>query len=267
MDSDRAQGRRYRLVLRGELGEPFGFLFEGMQMDRVAGTTVLTGRVIDQAHLHGLIQRTQELGLELISIGPMDEEPDETERPRADRAESRGAAEREVVRMTQPKDSTEVVCRGAQRAGAGEQRGADDECSDGWGCAPKYTRYTPLPAGVGAGPADSGGARCAGEGGAGRGAAGEPCGVRPGAGPARPDRPAGGAGEVAGAGAGADPAGPDDGLPVHVLPRRGAADGQRPFPYSGVRAGGAGVRGCAPVELRHLRLRRAAPGLRRQRLR
>ena len=68
MDSDRAQGRRYRLVLRGELGGPFGFLFEGMRMDRVAGTTVLTGTVIGQAHLHGLIQRTQELGLELISI-------------------------------------------------------------------------------------------------------------------------------------------------------------------------------------------------------
>jgi len=33
MDSDRARGRRYRLVL---LGEPFGFLFEGMQIDRVA---------------------------------------------------------------------------------------------------------------------------------------------------------------------------------------------------------------------------------------
>ena len=94
MDSDRARGRRYRLVLRGELGEPFGFLFEGMQMDRVAGTTVLTGRVIDQAHLHGLIQRTQELGLELISIGPADEGPDETERLQTDRADSRGAAER-----------------------------------------------------------------------------------------------------------------------------------------------------------------------------
>ena len=78
MDSDRAQGRRYRLVLRGELGVPFGFLFEGMRMDRVGGTTVLTGRVIDQAHLHGLIQRTRELGLELISVGPADEASDET---------------------------------------------------------------------------------------------------------------------------------------------------------------------------------------------
>jgi hypothetical protein len=81
MDSDQARGRRYRLVVRGELGEPFGFLFEGMQMDRIADITVLTGRVIDQAHLHGLIQRTQELGLELISIQPVDERPDGTERP------------------------------------------------------------------------------------------------------------------------------------------------------------------------------------------
>jgi len=77
MDSDRAQGRRYRLVLRGELGEPFGFLFEGMQMNQVGGTTVLSGRVIDQAHLHGLLQRTQELGLELISIQQADEGPDD----------------------------------------------------------------------------------------------------------------------------------------------------------------------------------------------
>jgi hypothetical protein len=81
MNSDRARGRRYRLVLGGELGEPFGFLFEGMQMDRVAGTTVLTGRVIDQAHLHGLIQRTQELGLDLISIEPAGEGSDESECP------------------------------------------------------------------------------------------------------------------------------------------------------------------------------------------
>jgi hypothetical protein len=72
MDSDRARGRKYRLVVRGELGEPFGFLFEGMQMDRVAGTTVLTGTVIDQTHLHGLLQRIQELGLELVSIDPVD---------------------------------------------------------------------------------------------------------------------------------------------------------------------------------------------------
>jgi hypothetical protein len=76
MGSNQAPGRRYRLVVRGELGEPFGFLFEGMQLDRVAGTTVLTGNVVDQAHLHGLLERIQELGLELVSVTPSDEETD-----------------------------------------------------------------------------------------------------------------------------------------------------------------------------------------------
>jgi hypothetical protein len=35
------------------MGEPFSFLFEGMQMDRVAGATVPTRRVIGHAHRHG----------------------------------------------------------------------------------------------------------------------------------------------------------------------------------------------------------------------
>lgn len=42
-------------------------------MDRLAGTTVLTGTVIDQAHLHGLLDRIQELGIELVSFGPVDD--------------------------------------------------------------------------------------------------------------------------------------------------------------------------------------------------
>ena len=76
MNNDRTRGKRYRLVLRGELGEQFAFLFEGMTMDLVAGNTVLTGNVIDQAHLHELLQRTQELGFELISIQPAGAGPD-----------------------------------------------------------------------------------------------------------------------------------------------------------------------------------------------
>ncbi len=71
MDSNWAQGRMYRLVLRGELGDPFGFLFEGMQLQRLAGMTVLTGQVTDQAHLFGLIEQIQELGVELVSVNPV----------------------------------------------------------------------------------------------------------------------------------------------------------------------------------------------------
>ena len=70
MNSNLARGRRYELVLRGELGDSFGFLFEGMQLRRLAGMTVLTGQVTDQAHLLGLIERIQDLGVELVSVNP-----------------------------------------------------------------------------------------------------------------------------------------------------------------------------------------------------
>jgi hypothetical protein len=61
----------YRLVLRGELGDSFGLLFDGMQLRRLAGTTVLTGDITDQSHLLGLIDRVQELGVELVSVNPV----------------------------------------------------------------------------------------------------------------------------------------------------------------------------------------------------
>ena len=70
MNGNLARGRRYELVLRGELGDSFGFLFEGMQLRRLAGMTVLTGQVTDQAHLLGLIERIQDLGVELVSVNP-----------------------------------------------------------------------------------------------------------------------------------------------------------------------------------------------------
>ena len=75
MNTERARAVTYRLVLRGELGDQFGFLFAGMRMSGEDGNTVLTGPVADQAHLAGIIDRAQELGLELIAIGPLDEAP------------------------------------------------------------------------------------------------------------------------------------------------------------------------------------------------
>ena len=69
-----ARGRQYELVLRGEIGDHYALLFDGMALTRIAGTTVLSGRVVDQAHLHGVIGRIQELGIELVSVNPTREE-------------------------------------------------------------------------------------------------------------------------------------------------------------------------------------------------
>jgi hypothetical protein len=63
-----ARGAKYTIVVCGELDDRFAHLFSGMRMERVDGTTVLTGDVIDQAQLHGFIERLEELGLELLSV-------------------------------------------------------------------------------------------------------------------------------------------------------------------------------------------------------
>ena len=68
-----AHGRQYEVVLRGEIGDHYALLFGGMRLERVAGTTVLTGPLVDQAHLHGVIARIQELGIELVSVNPVNE--------------------------------------------------------------------------------------------------------------------------------------------------------------------------------------------------
>ena len=68
------KGAKYRLVVRGEVDERFAYLFSGMQMERVEGTTVLTGGVLDQAQLHGFIERIEELHLELLSVEQTDKE-------------------------------------------------------------------------------------------------------------------------------------------------------------------------------------------------
>ena len=69
----------YQLVVDGELSDRFSYLFEGMTFARVNGTTLITGPVMDQAQLFGLIDRVQEVGLVLLSVGqlgPSDPAPD-----------------------------------------------------------------------------------------------------------------------------------------------------------------------------------------------
>jgi hypothetical protein len=68
-----AHSSQYELVIRGEIGDRFEFLFAGMRLQRSSGMTVITGVVRDQAQLHGLIERVQELGLELVSVNPVNE--------------------------------------------------------------------------------------------------------------------------------------------------------------------------------------------------
>ena len=58
----------YQLEVRGEIGDRFAAVFEGMRIEQREGNTLLTGPVADQAQLFGVLDRVQSLGLELVSI-------------------------------------------------------------------------------------------------------------------------------------------------------------------------------------------------------
>jgi hypothetical protein len=59
---------RYRIVVRGELRGSLASAFEGMWLTAGSGVTTLEGEVVDQVHLHGLLDRMGELGLEIVSV-------------------------------------------------------------------------------------------------------------------------------------------------------------------------------------------------------
>jgi hypothetical protein len=71
-------GNVYRIVVRGELSGRYALAFEGMEMETEAGRTILTGEVIDQPHLHGIIERISGLGLDLVSLEPCPRGPKST---------------------------------------------------------------------------------------------------------------------------------------------------------------------------------------------
>ena len=67
-------GKAYRIVVRSELGDRYASAFEGMEMETKDGDTILTGKVIDQPHLYGILARINGLGLELLSVQALPED-------------------------------------------------------------------------------------------------------------------------------------------------------------------------------------------------
>jgi hypothetical protein len=61
-------GKIYRIVVRSELSARYAQAFEGMEMETKSGLTVLTGEVVDQVHLHDILDCIGGLGLELVSV-------------------------------------------------------------------------------------------------------------------------------------------------------------------------------------------------------
>jgi hypothetical protein len=62
----------YEIRVKGQLGSRWAVRFDGMTLTAGGdGATVLHGPVADQAALHGLIARTRDTGLPLISVNQL----------------------------------------------------------------------------------------------------------------------------------------------------------------------------------------------------
>ena len=66
---DPSQPLVYQIRIEGQLGSQWADWFEGLTITPDDnGDTLLTGPVIDQAALHGLLKKVRDLGLPLLAV-------------------------------------------------------------------------------------------------------------------------------------------------------------------------------------------------------
>jgi hypothetical protein len=64
-----SQSAVYQIRIKGHLGREWTDWFEGLTITALDnGETLLTGSVVDQAALHGLLKKVRDLGMPLISV-------------------------------------------------------------------------------------------------------------------------------------------------------------------------------------------------------
>jgi hypothetical protein len=67
--SDPVSPQVYQIEIKGQLDKGWADWFEGMAVTQEDnGITLLTGPVIDQSALHGLLKKVRDLGLPLLSV-------------------------------------------------------------------------------------------------------------------------------------------------------------------------------------------------------
>lgn len=65
---------KYRIRVAGHLDPSWSEWFDGLEITNLdAGDTVLVGRVVDQAELHGLLAKIRDLGLSLVEVHQVDQ--------------------------------------------------------------------------------------------------------------------------------------------------------------------------------------------------
>lgn len=69
---DLSQPTAYQIRIKGHLSEQWTDRFDGLTITlEENGDTLLTGPVVDQAALHGLLKKVRDLGIPLLSVNPV----------------------------------------------------------------------------------------------------------------------------------------------------------------------------------------------------
>jgi hypothetical protein len=76
--ADSSQPMAYQIRITGQLGSLWADWFEGLTITLDGADTLITGPVVDQAALHGLLKRVRDLGMPLVSVGPVEPGPPTT---------------------------------------------------------------------------------------------------------------------------------------------------------------------------------------------
>ena len=66
----------YQFKLKGHLGQQWMNWFEGLTVTlEEDGNTLLSGIVVDQSALHGILKKIRDLGMPLLSMNTIDTDP------------------------------------------------------------------------------------------------------------------------------------------------------------------------------------------------
>ncbi|MEY2567577.1 MAG: hypothetical protein QOE35_2106 [Actinomycetota bacterium] len=67
--------QQYEIRIKGHLAPRWAAWFDGMNLtNEDDGTTVIRGAVVDQAALHGVLQKLRDVGVSLVSLTQLPEE-------------------------------------------------------------------------------------------------------------------------------------------------------------------------------------------------
>ena len=69
--SNKMKGK-VQIKVKGQLDKQWEEIFHGMSFSYEKDSTVLTGHIMDEAQLHGILNTIRDFNLKLISVNPME---------------------------------------------------------------------------------------------------------------------------------------------------------------------------------------------------